>query len=419
MISIQNVGEKEPFLLENIPESLPTVEIVEVKKKFPERKLENWLLSFRDWAIPRTDAPEAFIFWAGIFTIAAALEKRVKIPKSILASWECYPHMYMMFVGPPGMRKTTSMMSFANPLLTKATNLVPGPTFFTKEALVNQLIQAKNNSLYLLVGEFSDIIQKGKPSEIFDFLTSMYDDKEKLEVNTMMRGMEVGGKPCLNFFAASTPGWISQNMGDSFMSGGLASRFIFAYADKLRNPKLIYKKMMLDFKESEQAKLLEEDLKTITLLQGEFDITDEIEDVLNHWITGHAETSPSDKRMLGYHSRKPMMILKLAMIYSVAVRNELIIDMEAFNFGKFAVESTEGELHKVFSGVGKNEFIFDMNAITGYIHQEERVSHDQLLSTFRSAAEPRKLQELIAGLVAMGDIKVEVGKDKIFYTIPS
>ena len=73
------------------------------------RRCDNWLLAYRDYILPRTDAPESFVFWSGVFAISSVLRRRVKFPKRILGLWDCYPHMYLMFVGPPGMRKTTAI----------------------------------------------------------------------------------------------------------------------------------------------------------------------------------------------------------------------------------------------------------------------------------------------------------------------
>jgi hypothetical protein len=310
------------------------------------------------------------------------------------------------------------MMGFADPLIKEVGNLNTGPTYFTKEILTDLLIKSHDGSLYLMVGEFSELIQKNKSSEMFDFLTSMYDNRDKLEVGTMKRGIEVVTNPSLNLFTATTPGWIAENMGAQFISGGLASRFIFVYEDTLRNPRLIYSSLMNVFNESEQSKLLVEDLKTISKLEGEFVLDVGMEDYINEWIVKHSNTTPSDVRMMGYHARKPMMILKLAMIYSAATRNELVLDQNAFDFGVYAVETTEKRLPKVFSGVGKNDHIFDMQAIVGYVLSEGKVSHEQILMKFQSVAHPAKLIELIGGCVAMGELALDTSQSKVYYTIP-
>lgn len=383
-----------------------------------ERRLENWILAFRDWALPRTDAPESFVFWAAIYAISAALRRQVWIPKKHLGSWECFPHLYLMFVGPPGMRKTTSMMNFAHPLLNQVGGLTDGPTFFTKELLTQRLIQSPDSSIYLMVGEFAELVQKNKPGEMYDFLTSMYDSRESLEVGTMARGVEKALRPCLNMFAATTPAWIAENMTAGVIGGGFASRIIFVYEERLRNPKLIFTELMDQFGEDDRSADLLNDLQIIAGLVGEFEFTPEMEEYLNKWVQTHSMNPPSDPRMQGYHSRKPMMMLKLAMIYSAATRNELVIDMESIMFAEQSLMTTEVNLPKVFGGIGKNEYVFDMDAIVGYVIIEKSVSHEQLVSKFKSVAQPVKLQELIQGCVAMGEIQMEMKDKGVWYSIP-
>lgn len=316
------------------------------------------------------------------------------------------------------MRKTTSMMNFAHPLLNQVGGLTDGPTFFTKELLTQRLIQSPDSSIYLMVGEFAELVQKNKPGEMYDFLTSMYDSRESLEVGTMARGVEKALRPCLNMFAATTPAWIAENMTAGVIGGGFASRIIFVYEERLRNPKLIFTELMDQFGEDDRSADLLNDLQIIAGLVGEFEFTPEMEEYLNKWVQTHSMNPPSDPRMQGYHSRKPMMMLKLAMIYSAATRNELVIDMESIMFAEQSLMTTEVNLPKVFGGIGKNEYVFDMDAIVGYVIIEKSVSHEQLVSKFKSVAQPVKLQELIQGCVAMGEIQMEMKDKGVWYSIP-
>lgn len=399
MTSIPNDGEKQPN------PSNPT----------GERRLENWLESFGAWALPRCDAPEPFVFWAGVYAIAAALRRQVVIPKKHLGAWECFPHLYIMFVGPPGMRKTTSMMEFAQPLLSQVGGLRTGPTYFTKEILTQQMIDAPDTSCYLMVGEFSDLMQKNKSGEMYDFLTSMYDNKPTLEVGTMMRGVQVGKKPSLNMFTATTPAWIAKNMTDGVIGGGFASRLIFVYADQLRSPRLIYTSRMKELQTDEVEKDLLNDLIEISNLSGEFELEEGMEDYLNDWNLNHANTPPVDPRFMGYHSRKPMMVLKLAMIHSVATGSDLVLKKEDFDWGVKAIERTEPNHHKIFGGVGKNEYVFDMDAITGFVLVNGRVEEKEIYDQFRAVASPDKLSELIRGCIQCGDIVYKMEDGKRYY----
>lgn len=412
MTSIPNDGERKPL---DVNDSNPVLPISSLSVT-GERRLENWIEAFGEWALPRCDAPEAYVFWSGVYAIAAALRRQVVISKKHLGSWECFPHLYIMFVGPPGMRKTTSMMGFAQPLLTQIPSLRTGPTYFTKENLTEQLIQSPDTSMYLTVGEFADLMQKNKPGDMYDFLTSMYDNRESLEVGTMMRGIQVGKRPSLNMFAATTPAWISENMSQGVIGGGFASRVVFVYSDTLREPKLIYTTRMKTLNTDELEKDLLHDLNEIANLSGEVEFEEGMEDYINAWNSRHASTPPVDPRFLGYHSRKPMMIMKLSIIHAAATGNSLMIGKKNFDWAVRALESTEPQLPKIFGGVGKNEFVFDMDAITGFVCVRGKASQSEIFDQFRAVAAPDKLAELIRGCVMCGDLtyKQESG-ETVYY----
>lgn len=402
MTSIPNDGKKQLNLGED--------------EQTGKRRLENWIDSFAEWALPRTDSPSAYVFWSGIYTIAAALRRQVKISEKHLGSWECFPHLYLMFVGPPGMRKTTSMTSFSAKLLTQVPGLRKGPSFFTKELITQQMIETPDTSVYLMVGEFGDLMQKNKPGEMYDFLTSMYDNKESLEVGTMMRGVQVGLRPSLNMFSATTPAWISENMSAGVIGGGFASRVIFIYEERLRAPRLIYTTRMKERDDGQLEKDLLHDLIEISNLAGEVELDEGMEDYLNEWNDRHASSPPVDARFAGYHSRKPMMILKLAIIHSVSKGNSLLITKEDFDWAVRALESTEAQLGKIFGGVGENRFVFDMDAITGFVLTRGEVAEEEILAQFRSVAEPNKLMELLRGCIQCGDLLFkQVGTTRYYF----
>ncbi|HEY4699014.1 MAG TPA: hypothetical protein VIH27_01400, partial [Nitrososphaerales archaeon] len=72
------------------------------------RKCENWLSDYLRWTIPRSEAKESYIFWTGLFTLACVLRRHVKVGEEYLGSWECYPYLYLLFIGPAGNKKTTT-----------------------------------------------------------------------------------------------------------------------------------------------------------------------------------------------------------------------------------------------------------------------------------------------------------------------
>ncbi len=383
------------------------------------RKCENWLKTFRDFSMPRTESPEVFVAWTGLFVLSAALRRRVNIPADgILGGWSCPPHLYVMLVGPPGMRKTTAMVKFGIPLLEGVVpELAQGPTFVTKEALTTQLIASDDSSIYLTIEEFGDIMQKNGP-EMYDFFTSMFDGKRKIESRTVSRGIEFAEKPCINMLAATTPQWISSNMPAAAIGGGFASRVIFVYADKLSRKQMYYRQLDFDALNALEADLIH-DLNHIALnLQGDFDLSEEAFEFMENWYQNvHPEIAP-DPKLAGYWQRKPTHIHKIAMLHSVATKDELILTKEDFEFAIWALGTTEPNLKKVFGGVGQNEYTYSMQEIAEFVKEAGKVSQRDLLSLFQASAAPAKLLELIQGCIMMGEFEqAQNEKGEVYYFI--
>lgn len=368
-----------------------------------QRKCPNWIQTFKDWTLPRTEVSEKFIIWTAVWTLAATLRRRVFIGKKYLGGWTCYPYLYIMFVAPPGMRKT-STIAFSIDLMEKLPNFPPSPTLITQSSLVEEITKSPDHSIYLTMEEFGDLIIKGG-KEMFEFLTSMYDGKKSLRQNTRMRGLEYAEKPTINLLAGTTPEWITDNIPRALIGGGFASRVVWVYENKLRQKALFYNPKVTEII-SKYEEPLTADLIHIAQLEGEFEINDDAVAYAEAWYRD-IEKKYKGYKFAGYVNRKHVMVLKLAQILHIAYSDELVVTLEDIKNAIILLESVEPNLEKVFTGVGKNEYALDMNDIVEYIKQEKRVEDKVLRRHFQTSAAPTKLEELISGLLIAGYIKTD------------
>lgn len=379
----------------------------------PKRLCSNWLDSFGQWVLPlAAEAPEQFIFWSGLFALSATLRRRVLIPQKYLGRWECPPHMYIMFVGPPGTRKTTSARS-ATELLEAVGSITQASDTGSVAAFMTELIATDDCSLFFIVEEFSDLIGKSHGKEMYEFLTSMYDGKRKFRVNTISRGAEFAEKPCLNMLAATTPIWISSNMTEDVIGGGFASRVIFIYEDTMREKKLFYDTNYDQTRYDAQKSALTADLKHIATLTGEFDFTDDAREFLDDWY----KKTPQEKnpKMLGFHQRKPAHIMKLAMLYHISYSDELLITMEDCMAALKILAPVEKNMHKVFEGIGRNPYVFNNREICNFLIANGKTERFELLRQFEAVDTPYKMDEVMAGLIQLKLIKELNESGKLYY----
>lgn len=381
--------------------------------KLYKRQCANWLATFGEWVLPlAAEAPEPYIFWSGLFALSSVLRRRVLIPQKYLGRWECPPHLYIMFVGPPGTRKTTSARSAAE-LLEAVGSITQASDTGSVAAFSTELINTDDCSLFFIVEEFSDLIGKSHGKEMYEFLTSMFDGKKRFKINTISRGAEFATNPCLNMLAATTPIWIASNMTEDIIGGGFASRVIFIYEDTMREKRLFYDDVFDEKTYNSLKTKLIDDLKHIATLTGKFSFQPDAREFLDKWYKSlPAEKNP---KLLGFAQRKPAHILKLAMLWHIAYSDDLEINIEDCRRAVEILSSIEKKLPKVFEGIGKNPYVFNNREIYNFLLQNGPTERSELLRQFEAIESPYKMDEVLNGLLELKMIKGTSKDGKVYY----
>lgn len=376
-----------------------------------ERKCKNWLVDFGKWTVPRSEAPESFIMWSGLFTLAAAIRRHIWIPKRYMGSYDVSPNLYVMFVAPPGKRKSTTI-TYATELLKDIPGITQSPERITKEALLHAMTKSPDGSVYITSSEFGEFIVKSGP-DMYSFLTDAYDSKEKMDATTLSRGPETILKPCVNLLGATTPKWIADNMPESVIGGGFASRPVFIFEETVRTRQLYYDH--LDHEKFDELKQnLFTDLAWIAQnLNGEVKLTSEQKEFTEDWYRKEARrVDEVDEKMQGFIERKPTLVHKVAMLVHIARSDTLELTMDDFTDAIRLLNAVEPKAAASFQAVGKNEYTADIKSILKFITQRGRVSERDLKAAFFHVALPEKLDQLILALEQGGFIRMGIDPNK-------
>lgn len=380
-----------------------------------QRKLDNWLLGFQKWSVPTTEAPETYLMWSGLFTLSAAVRKHVKIPKAYLGSWESFPNLYIVLVGPPAVKKTTAL-AFTDDLLSKLPEVPASPTKISEAALASALSTSIDGSIYITASELASLVGKSK-LDMYEFLTDGFDSRKDIKVMTISRGLEVIPNPCINMMACTQPAWILENMPASVIGGGFASRCIFVFEGSTSRWQMYYRN--IDQKEMEKlgADLLS-DLIHISQLQGEFSVTTEALDFMEDWYqNGMRILQTRDPRLQGYFARRHVHAHKVAQLISLAKKDELSLGIEEFKQAIAILEISERSLMNVFRNIGRNSLSADTDAIRDFVKANKKVERGEILKNFQASALPDVIDKLVNGLIAMGDL-TQVYEEGRYYVIP-
>lgn len=380
------------------------------------RKCENWLATFRDWSLPRSEAPESYHLWAGLFTLASVFRRQLKIPKSILGGWEVSPTLFVIFVAPPGKARKSTTAYYSEELLREIPIVERCATSITKEQLLKKLSDSKDSSLSIFSSEFAMFIQKSG-FDMYDVLTHLFDANRDVSVETIGRTLDFAEKPCVNLLACTTPDWVANNMPETVIGGGFASRVIFVFEERSRRYKLIHDENEIDWVEMDRMKkALVSDLLHFSTLTGEFKLAPGVGKWLDNedpkalgWYQKHMNGgTTTNYRLQGYHERKPAHMFKLAMLMHLSYSDELILTQPDIESALSILESLEVKLPKTFENIGRNPNAVDIMRILDFIRSKGEASMRDVLRQFYQVAEGWKLRDMIQGLVDMGEIKLYV-----------
>lgn len=383
------------------------------------RKCKNWLTSFREWTIERSESTEILLFWSGLYTLASTIKRQVYIPESYLGSYTAPPNIYVLFVGPAGLIRKSTTSALSERLLLQLPQVTIPKNITTQARLMEELSKSPDGSISIISSEFSSLIMKSK-GDMYEFLTDAYDAKKTLSAATIMRGDEITYNPCVNMIACTTPIWVKANMSEEVIGGGFSSRTMIISENKTRS-KMIFVNPNIDY--ARYAKIeadLVEDLMHIASLSGEFKFDNEAYEFFggrdgSGGYYGNLKP-PNNPSLLGFYARKHIHILKVAQLVHLAYSDELILNKDDLEKSIAIIDQVEYRLPEIYKNLGKNVYKLDMDAIYGYIKAKGKATRTEVFSHFYGMAEPVKLGELIGGLIQAGMILAEVEKDEAIYT---
>lgn len=226
-------------------------------------------------------------------------------------------------------------------------------------------------------------------------------------------------KPYINFCGPCVPAWLESAFKDELLEGGFGRRCIWVYEEKKRfsNPLPKITKQALEAEE-----LCHNRICDILLHKGgEFTMSVEAEKWYESWYVANDSREPT--LMESYYDNKRMHLCKLAMLHSIAEKDELRLDKRNFLAANEFLGKLEVHMHKVFENSCSNEEYPIRLAILNFI--KESKDGKVLWTTILNNAELNKrhkkqeLREALETLVDQEKIIPEIppGSAKKYYKV--
>lgn len=346
-----------------------------------QRNLPDWLDAFM-LLTENSEPPVLFRKWTAISTIAAALQRKVKL--SIGISLTFYPNFYIVLVGPSATGKGTAM-KYAYDIIEQVPAIRLSAQATSLQALIKGMKETNLTDIDMITGDqiyhssltiFSNeftVFLGYQNRELISSLCDWYDCPNRWIYDTISRDKEIIIGCWVNILAGTTPDNIQESLPTAVIGAGLTSRIIFVNEEK-KNKLVIFPTATQ--KEIDLQQHLIHDLEQISLMSGTFNFSENAMKMYSNWCHIADDNPPfHDSKFDGYCGRRRNHLLSLAMVCSVSRDNSLVIMDVDVERAALLLEEVEVKMGTIFRGLGKSDIsslindaiIFIENSLTDQI----------------------------------------------------
>lgn len=377
-----------------------------------ERRLPDWIDGYLKY-MENEEPPEQWKLWAAISTVAACLQRKCYV---VRGKEVIYPNMYIIIIGPSGLRKGVAMAPAL--ALLRSLGIPLAAECVTREALIRSMVRATraymgpdgvpiaHASMTVYSPEFAVFIGGGNPQLLSD-LTDWFDCRDPWVYETKSQGIDEIRGTFVNLIGATTPELLQSILPRDAIGGGLTSRMIFVYGSK--KSRLVHWGVH-DEGEKKLREDLEVDLEAILSMTGEFRVTQDFLDAYIEWYD-ESEKAPAvtDPNFRAYNSRRATHLVKLCMIVNASRSDNMVIGVEDFNRALGYLKHAERLMPYVYSGYGKSDVADVMKAVMREIlvAGTDGVTRSQLLKMFWRDVSTTQLDDILRSLKQMKWIDVK------------
>lgn len=391
------------------------------------RTLPDWLTGFMELT-ENSEPPILFRKWAGISTICAALQRKVRVDLGISLTF--YPNMYIVLVGPSATGKGT-VMKFASDIIEQIPSIRLAAQATSLQALIRRMKETNLTDIDLVTGEqqyhssltiFSTeftVFLGYHNQELIAALCEWYDCHSRWSYETIARKKEEVIGVWVNILAGTTPDSLQSSLPIESIGGGLTSRIIFVYEEKKNKLVVVPTKSEREIR-LQQA--LINDLEQIAMLSGRMQYTEGYLEKYTTWCY-HADKNPPfyDRKFDGYCGRRRNHLLSLSMVCSASRSDEMIMTADDFDTAAALLSEVEVKMGRVFKGMGRSDISALLNDAVVYIANSKvpDIPIWQFAKHFEGDMDKVIMDKVITTLESMKVVKVikRPGADSIIHIL--
>lgn len=384
----------------------------------PRALKKNIIVAWSEALSKISEAPEQYNIWSIISVIGAVLKNNIYFKRS---TFILYPNNYIVLVGPPGVGKGSSIDPAYN--LTREHNLVniipdriTAPKIIERIASGNPgahvspsgtLILSKDSTAVLMSMELPTLLSGS--DWMLPFLCEAWDRNE-YQYDTKNSGTNNIKGMCTSLIGACVPDYIRRLNKDvnGLINGGFTARTIFVYAETT-SKKITWPKPLDST--SEGKKLIDNiknDLEHISKLSGEVDFTPDGAHAIDMFYKKLAVRENDSDVVIHFKSRLLTHVIKVAMIFCVADRDNLKIDVIDVQNSITCLGHVLHNLDKAFRGVGESDLAEATARVQNFIERRGFVTKQEMLKNLHRNVNPENLNRILDMLCSIGFCRTKI-----------
>lgn len=322
----------------------------------------------------KQESPDLFHLWVGMTVVAAALGRKCYLDKGY---YKLYPNLFTLLVAGSARCRKSTAINIGVSLLEKVAGCRVVSGKITPERFINEIAPdpgAVPPSILVHSSELAVFLTKQQYGDpLISILTDMYDCPDTWSYKTKNSGETNLKDLFLCIIAASTPDGIANNIPQSALTEGFASRVLFVYQEDTT------KRNALPVLTEEERHLkvdLISELAEIHKMTGPFTLSPEGRSWYIEWYE-HA-CPPDDKRLEGMFARKHDHLLRLAMILASGF-GTMLIDVSHLQAADMALADIEVLAPQALREIGGDIHTSFMSRAETMIRRRQRITHSELL----------------------------------------
>lgn len=302
----------------------------------PDRLLSNWIADYLEFTSEQ-ESPESLHLWTAISVLSAALRRRVWIEHEY---YTIFPNIYVIIVAASARVRKSTAMDIGRDIFLKA---LPDASVFRDSGTAQGLIKMLNKPMKIQKGDvlaeeqqspvaiFADEVanlfsyEKGRASTMVIFLTRTYGCPSVYDHTTVRDSVVRLHNLYPTLLGGTDPHNLKVLPEDAV--GGLTGRLMWVIESQRRTDNPGWKKK--DGTSTKRRLLYEaliHDLRVVSSLYGEVEVTDDAQALYNKWYRGLSQRDTKDPEADAFFQRCHTTAIKLSMIISIAQSNSLIVN---------------------------------------------------------------------------------------------